>query len=132
LIPFKERREKMNYQVYYRKNPTFMLDENLVIADVRDNQKFASVRHFINSTAFEKFNRYAKNVDDVWYQMQGEVYSPNGEWNDTLRFKGVDHTSMSVGDVICAFGWGFPIYLQCAPIGWKPIFEVRKPNLKGI
>lgn len=42
----------------------------------------------------------ASNLDGVYYTMQGEIWSPNGEARDLIRSKGLEHTSMSVGDVI--------------------------------
>ena len=59
---------------------------------------------------------YATSLEDVFYQMQGEVWSPNGEMRDYILSKGLRHTSMMVGDIaldvktgkawICAdFGW---------------------------
>jgi len=40
------------------------------------------------------------NPEKIFGQMQGEVWSPNGEANAMIREKGLDHTSMSVGDVV--------------------------------
>lgn len=39
-------------------------------------------------------------LEEVYYQMQGEIWSPNGEARALIREKGLEHTSMSVGDVI--------------------------------
>lgn len=40
------------------------------------------------------------DLEDIFYVMQGEVWSPNGEARDLIRSLGLDHTSMSVGDAI--------------------------------
>ena len=40
------------------------------------------------------------NPGRVMRMMQGEVWSPEGEARSMIRRKGLDHTSMSVGDVI--------------------------------
>jgi hypothetical protein len=42
----------------------------------------------------------AEDLEDVFYQMQGERWSPNGEARELIRSLGLSHTSMSVGDVI--------------------------------
>jgi hypothetical protein len=42
----------------------------------------------------------ATDHDQVYYLSQGEVWSPNGEARSLIRGKGLEHTSMSVGDVI--------------------------------
>jgi hypothetical protein len=39
-------------------------------------------------------------LDRTYASMQGEVWSPNGEARALIRGRGLDHTSMSVGDVI--------------------------------
>ena len=36
----------------------------------------------------------------VFHMMQGEIWSPNGEARPLIEFKGLGHTSMSVGDVL--------------------------------
>jgi hypothetical protein len=36
----------------------------------------------------------------VFHQMQGEIWSPAGEARALIESKGLQHTSMSVGDVI--------------------------------
>ena len=40
----------------------------------------------------------------IYAQMQGEVWSPHGEAREMLQEKGVDHTSMCVGDVVVLEG----------------------------
>lgn len=42
----------------------------------------------------------AADLEDVFHKMQGEVWSPNGEARDLIKALGLDHTSMSVGDVV--------------------------------
>jgi|SRR6185369_1948691 len=41
----------------------------------------------------------AKDFEDLFRKMQGEVWSPKGEARPLIRSKGLQHTSMSVGDV---------------------------------
>lgn len=76
------------YSVFYKKNPTFWEDENLT----KDN--FRKTHVFLMKVD-------ANSLDDVFLMMQGDVWSPNGEARDFIRGKGLKHTSMSVGDVIC-------------------------------
>ena len=57
------------------------------------------------------------SLEEVYHDMQGEVWSPNGEARDLIREKGLRHTSMSVGDIVHVSGqnggcfivdsWGF-------------------------
>lgn len=45
----------------------------------------------------------AENIEDVFYKMQGEIWSPNGEARGLILSKGLSHTSMTVGDVVYNF-----------------------------
>lgn len=40
------------------------------------------------------------NKDKIYYLMQGEKWSPHGEAKTLIKKKGLEHTSMSIGDVI--------------------------------
>jgi hypothetical protein len=78
----------MKYAIYYKKEPTFHDDKNL------------SWDNYLKTHTFLRFLE-AKDLDNVFYKMQGEVWSPNGEARDLIRSCGLRHTSMSVGDLIC-------------------------------
>lgn len=41
----------------------------------------------------------AADLERLWFAMQGESWSPNGEARPLIRQRGLEHTSMSVGDV---------------------------------
>ncbi len=75
------------YAVYYKYHPTFREDENL------------SERNYLKTHTFLMFVT-AKNLDEVYYKSQGEVWSPRGEGNSTIKKLGLNHTSMSIGDLI--------------------------------
>ena len=42
----------------------------------------------------------AEHLDDVFLAMQAERWSPNGEARSLIESKGLQHTSMTVGDAI--------------------------------
>lgn len=42
----------------------------------------------------------APSLERVYALMQGEIWSPNGEAMPLILSKGLQHTSMSVGDVV--------------------------------
>lgn len=42
----------------------------------------------------------AKGLEDVYYRMQGDIWSPHGEMREFIRILGLSHTSMSVGDAV--------------------------------
>jgi hypothetical protein len=51
--------------------------------------------------SYEKVREFdAKDLDDAYYMMQGEIWSPNGEARFLIKCLGLSHTSMSVGDFI--------------------------------
>ncbi len=52
-----------------------------------------------NTHVFVKF-LLAENREDVFRQMQGEVWNFNGEARKLIKRLGLEHTSMSVGDVV--------------------------------
>lgn len=45
---------------------------------------------------------YESALERVFMTMQGEIWSPNGEARGLIMEKGLQHTSMSVGDVAVA------------------------------
>jgi len=61
----------------------------------------------------------ATDLEDVFMQMQGEVWSPCGEQRGKIQRLGLHHTSMSVGDVI--YDQEADKHFVVAPIGMKEI-----------
>jgi len=57
------------------------------------------------------------NLEKIFHDMQGEVWSPNGEARELIIEKGLAHTSMSVGDVVRVDG---EIYLV-ANLGFEKL-----------
>ena len=60
----------------------------------------------------------ADSLDDAWWQMQGENWSPHGEARPLLESLGLGHTSMSIGDVIRDEEG---LYWECVERGWRCI-----------
>lgn len=98
----------MNYRVYYKKNPTFHSDPNLTMENFLDTH-----------THVENVN--AKSLDDVYMMMQGEVWSPNGEKRNLIKSLGLNHTSLSVGDVVRCVENGKLVAYECDSFGWREI-----------
>lgn len=79
-------------------------------------------------------------LEELFWRMQGENFSPCGEKREMIKAKGVQHTSMSVGDIardvdtgeifrVEGIGWA---KVQGAPCGlerWdkKPAKHIRNP-----
>ena len=110
------------WAVYYRKEPTFVVDPNLSVEDLpKTHQYLVTV--------------LAKTKDQVYEMMQAENWSPNGEQKAVITALHLRHTSMSVGDVLV---FGFPsitgrtLAIQCAPFGWKIVPQFRKPIVRNL
>lgn len=41
-----------------------------------------------------------EGLDNIYYYMQGENWSPKGEKRDLIKSAGLNHTSMTIGDII--------------------------------
>lgn len=82
----------MLYQVWYMKPEQF-----------RDGILFATGKREVTDLELTHIHLRAvegEDLEDVYYQSQGEIWSPNGEARELIRSKGLAHTSMSVGDVV--------------------------------
>lgn len=94
------------YKVFYAKTPRFCFwDHPLAVEGLPQTHVFVrEVR--------------AKSKGDVFCQMQGEVWSPNGEARPLIEFLGLNHTSMSIGDVIQDESG---VYWECIDSGWREL-----------
>jgi hypothetical protein len=80
-----------NYQVYYQKDPyTHARFDGTTEEKVLD----------IVSQYVPVMRLWEENLDDVYFFMQGENWSPNGEARQAIQDLGLSHTSMMIGDVI--------------------------------
>lgn len=64
------------------------------------------------------FEIKAAGLDDAFRLMQGENWSPNGEARELLQALGLNHTSMSVGDVLRDEEG---MYWECLERGWRAL-----------
>jgi len=86
------------WSIFYKKEPTFhedprfKQDRETVCPDAIVHHEFTHVVHF--------WTYDGVTLDQIYRAMQGEVWSPNGEARGLIRALGLQHTSMSVGDVI--------------------------------
>lgn len=61
-------------------------------------------------------------LEAVFHDMQGEVWSPNGEAREMIRAAGLHHTSMSVGDIAVVDGRAWIV----DSFGFADLDEVRR------
>jgi len=81
----------MKYQIWYMR-PEWFPDGTF--GRLPDPQNLAKTHVHLLEWETEK------GISDVWYAMQAENWSPNGEARELIESRGLAHTSMSVGDVI--------------------------------
>lgn len=99
---------KKLYAVYYMK-PEYFRDFNFgtkepTLANLHKTHRFVRTIE-------------AESLEEVFTEMQGERWSPNGEARDLISALGLGHTSMSVGDVVAT---GSTFYLV-RPVGFVPL-----------
>jgi len=77
----------MKYQVWYHKDYGSVYPESIVLSDLEASHAMIAVVE-------------AEDPEEVFFKMQGEVWSPNGEARPLIKALGLRHTTMSVGDVV--------------------------------
>jgi hypothetical protein len=97
------------YKVWYAKEPTF-----------REAKFRMDLKMFLKYTHAPVRQVEAENLDQVYHVQQAEVWSPNGEARDLIRGLGLQHTSMSVGDIIEDVTNN--AYYEVASIGFKRFY----------
>jgi hypothetical protein len=80
----------MKYQIWYMKPAHFTAGLT--------GQARPSAKHLDNTHVLLR-EIEADGLEAAYAAMQGEIWSPNGEARGLIRSKGLEHTSMSVGDV---------------------------------
>jgi len=96
------------FLVYYSKN----LQEAL-LGKQKVDINFIDKTHILVSRCF------VKDLDQVFHDFQGEIWSPNGEMRPLIEALGLRHTSMSVGDVV--FDTTNCSWWRVAPTGWEEL-----------
>lgn len=93
-----------NYQVYYKKDFS------------QDTQE--AIENF-ESCYVPVMQLWEENLEDVFFTMQGEIWSPNAEAREAIQKVGLSHTSMSVGDVV--HDLDYDEWAECTAFGWRDI-----------
>jgi hypothetical protein len=79
----------VKYQVWYMK-PSFFRG---IVGDWPDP-------HNLSATHIHLMDIEAETREDAYSRMQADIWSPNGEANDLIQSKGLQRTSMTIGDVL--------------------------------
>lgn len=99
---------KRRFKVYYRKEPRFHLDNDLTREQVVGNGTHTFLKDVVTDS-----------VENVYWEMQGENWSPRGEARPLIEALGLHHTSMSVGD--CVLDVEGDVLWQVANAGWQEV-----------
>lgn len=81
------------FKVYYAIEPIFRRAEPDFGVEMPTIENLHRTHKFIKQVE-------AEDLEDVFFQMQGEQCSSNGETRDLIKSLGLSRTSMSIGDVI--------------------------------
>lgn len=104
---------RRSVEVWYDKNPSFRSDDKLLSVN-KLSDTHVRLQNYVNITVPSHYSDI-DICEEIFYNMQGENWSPNGEANGLIESLGLGHTSMSIGDVTVIDGIGY----MCDSIGWK-------------
>lgn len=93
------------FQIWYMQHGYFR-DGSMGYEFCKEHNRLPDIKHltrththlmdkFVDDKVFE-----GARLDEIYANMQGEVWSPNGEGSRLINEKCLTHTSMSVGDII--------------------------------
>lgn len=85
------------FTVYYM-TPNFFRDGSMGSKWLVRQNMLPTQAQVVNDTHIELGEVKAEDANALFFYMQGENWSPNGEARELIRSKGLQHTSMSVGD----------------------------------
>jgi len=96
------------YNVFYAKDPLALLGGTApTVTDLPQTHVFVRALQ-------------ANDLESIYWQMQGENWSPNEEARPLIERLGLSHTSLSLGDVVQAPNGR---YYVCRWLGWEEICE---------
>ena len=117
------------YQIFYML-PSFFRDGSMGADWLREHGRLPTLATIhtthallVDGLTFPFDCSRDKALERVFCSMQAERWSPNGEARELIRSKGLEHTSMSVGDIIAEIdgNWG-QLYIVDR-FGFAPIGE---------
>jgi hypothetical protein len=87
----------MTFEVWYMR-PSFFRDGSMGVKWLQAHKRLPTTGTLGDTHAMVK-EVEADTLEGLFWQMQGENWSPNGEARALIQGLGLEHTSMSVGDV---------------------------------
>lgn len=95
----------ITYSVYYM-NPDYFKEGIMGYDWCKKHRMLPNISNLKATHTFLKVV-HALNLEDLYWQMQAENWSPKGEASELIKSKGLSHTSMSVGDIAIDSGGNF-------------------------
>lgn len=89
---------------------------------LRQNNRVPKIND-LNTSHVHLIDVEAEKLEDVYFKMQGESWSPTGDARGLIASKGARHTSMAVGDIAIDQSSGFAYLVDCG--GFKFLGQVR-------
>jgi len=109
------------FHVYYTTPDNFSLamreDKEFSINNLGKTHRFITTVDIECDTVEGQVNAH----ESAFSQMQAEYWSPNGEARELIHMAGVEHTSMSVGDILFSESTGK--FLQVKSFDWINLKE---------
>ena len=98
----------MKYSVFYMR-PEWFSDGSLggMVYNDPDHERFA--KYLPHPARLRQTHAYLtsleaatgiQGLEQIFHDMQGHIWSPNGEARSLIEARGLSHTSMSTGDVV--------------------------------
>lgn len=96
---------KGNTEIWYMK-PSFTRDGLMGVEWLEEHGQMPDVMH-LTDTHKHLGSIRETNMDKIYHLMQGDVWSPRGQARTLIQRSGLNHTSMSVGDIVVVHGETF-------------------------
>lgn len=104
------------FLIYYRRDPMFREDIGLTEDQVLGEETHVYLKRLAGV-----------ELENVFWQMQGEVWSPFGEVRDLIKSRGLHRTSMSIGD--CVYDLETDIVYEWCSKHWRKVPKVVKSRV---
>ena len=111
----------MEFQIWYKRNPTFREDPNLTVSQICEPQFVQVVT--INDMVISFDGR---TLERLYQDFQGEFIPI--DCINRIKNKNLNHTSMSIGDVIVAGEF----YYQVSSVGFNMVKDDRIYNIQDL
>lgn len=113
--------QQQTYRVFYAQPPYDLLARRVYggLTTIFSVEKLEKTHVFL-------YEVLATSLEDVYWQLQGENWSPQGEARPFIERLGLRHTSLNSGDVVqVPTPDGRGQFFVCAPAGWEELSDTE-------